>query len=387
MRFNSCIPLIAALCWLTSCSQPGSLGVSTSGLGASSDYKVQDISHELIEQQSRNRQREERARNYNTQDIVSPSDSSTQPYGYRVGPGDVLYIRTLEKNQSAYSTPSGLSNKQIGSTVSSTGTLFYPLIGEVKVEGKTASEIRTIMHQKLKRYYKYPQVDVTVLEYQNQRIAVTGEVEKPGPQMLGDSPTYVIDAISAADGYRDTADLADATIIHADGSREKINLLQLYFRGDQSQNKLLLAGDTLLLPDNHRNRVFVMGEVQQQRPLTISGGRMSLADALADAGNVNLATSDIGNIYVMRYAAEKYMRGPHALMEPSTLDQGKPIQVFHLNAGSPDGWLLADQFQLAPRDIIYVATAPITQWNRFISQLLPSSFSNFIDSRPLENTW
>jgi polysaccharide export outer membrane protein len=46
--------------------------------------------------------------------------------------------------------------------------------------------------------------------------------------------------------------------------------------------------------------------------------------------------------------------------------------VYHLNASSAVGFMLADRFPLEARDVVYVSPAPITRWNRFLSQLLPS---------------
>ncbi|WVM88245.1 hypothetical protein UMZ34_18785 [Halopseudomonas pachastrellae] len=47
--------------------------------------------------------------------------------------------------------------------------------------------------------------------------------------------------------------------------------------------------------------------------------------------------------------------------------------VFQLNAQSPSAFILADQFEMQPQDVVFVGAAGITRWNRFISQLLPSA--------------
>ena len=45
---------------------------------------------------------------------------------------------------------------------------------------------------------------------------------------------------------------------------------------------------------------------------------------------------------------------------------------------SPSGYLLAGKFNLNAGDIVFVSTAGITSWSRFINQVLP--FTDFINS-------
>ena len=40
--------------------------------------------------------------------------------------------------------------------------------------------------------------------------------------------------------------------------------------------------------------------------------------------------------------------------------------------------ILADKFELKPRDIVYIGSKGVTSWSRFISQLLP--ITDFINS-------
>jgi polysaccharide export outer membrane protein len=51
---------------------------------------------------------------------------------------------------------------------------------------------------------------------------------------------------------------------------------------------------------------------------------------------------------------------------------GQNPQIFRLNSNLAFGMLLAERFEMKPQDVVFVDTAAISQWNRVISQLLPS---------------
>jgi polysaccharide export outer membrane protein len=52
-------------------------------------------------------------------------------------------------------------------------------------------------------------------------------------------------------------------------------------------------------------------------------------------------------------------------------DGGDP-QIFPLDVRYATGMLLAERFALQAKDVIFADTAGISQWNRVLSQLLPS---------------
>jgi polysaccharide export outer membrane protein len=47
-------------------------------------------------------------------------------------------------------------------------------------------------------------------------------------------------------------------------------------------------------------------------------------------------------------------------------------EIYHLDASSADALLLATQFQLRPRDVVFVSTYKLAQWNRVMAQILPT---------------
>ncbi|RMG91598.1 MAG: sugar transporter [Zetaproteobacteria bacterium] len=292
-----------------------------------------------------------------------------QGYVYRVGPQDVLQVTVWDHPE--LTTPAGQfrTAAETGNLVRQDGTIFYPYIGVVHVAGKTLEEIRQILAEKLSRYIEKPQVDVRVAAYRSQKVYVTGEVVKPGVLPVTDAPLHVLDAIQAAGGVRLTGQTAtEADLEHVrltrDGRVYTINVLAMLLGGDLSSNVLLRDGDVLHVPDNFTNKVFVMGEVKTPAALLIHNGRLTLAEALSEAGGVNMETADAGQVYVIR-------GGELAVNTDDKVEIAKAFKpmIYHLDASSPDALILADQFRLKPHDVVFVSAAPIVRWGRVLNQL------------------
>lgn len=293
-------------------------------------------------------------------------------YVYHVGRGDILSI--VVWNHPELTNPYGTTGSnltQSGTQVRANGTIFFPFAGIVHVAGLTVEQIRRLITERIKTYIANPQVGVRVLAYKAHKVYVTGFVNKPGIQYLTNQPLTVMDAINAAGGLQ-TATLSTQNagfsanhriaVLTRDGKHYLIDLKALYSENAASSNVLLKAGDTLYVPDNWYNQVFVMGAVQTPKTLAMNQGRMTLAEALSDAGGVSPTEANSERIFVIRGIRNGKKDG-----KPNIV----PV-VYHLNASSADALLLADEFQLHPRDIVYVSTNGFVRFNRVISQILPT---------------
>lgn len=282
-----------------------------------------------------------------------PSRPSKASYQYLVGPQDILQITVW--NHPELSNPTATANELSGRVVNADGYFFYPYVGKIKASGRTASQIRDELARKLANYLVDPQVDVTVMSYRSQRAFAVGELENPGAVPITDVPLTITELIAKAGGLKQQADLRGATLTDASGVTRPIDLYALFYEGDVSQDVLLKHGDVLNVPENRYNKVFVLGEVGKPQSLVMPRGRISLSEALADAGGLNPLTANAGHVYVIRAAENK-----------------KP-QIWYLNAADPTALVLADSFDLQPRDVIYVDPAPVTRWSRVINSILPSA--------------
>ena len=241
------------------------------------------------------------------------------------------------------------SGQQIGDD----GSLYYPYVGVIQADGMTVPELREVLTIRLSAYIKKPQLDVRVVAFRSKRVYVVGEVNNPGVLPLDDLPMLITDAINLSGGLTAEADKTGVNVSR-DGKTYAINLKSLYDYADASQNMALVHGDIVNVLDRDQQKVFMMGEVRTPGAVEIVNGRLTLAAALGEGGGVNQVTADPTGIYVIRGS------------------DGADPQIFRLNSNLAFGMLLAERFEMKPQDVVFVDTAAISQWNRVISQLLPS---------------
>lgn len=287
---------------------------------------------------------------------VLPEELETAShYDYVVGPGDVLNITVWDHPELTIPAGSMRSPSEAGNWVHNDGTIFYPYVGVIEVAGMRVTEIREVITRRISRYIEDPQVDVTVAAFRSQRVYVAGSVREPGAYPVTNVPMRLLDAVNAAGGVTEEADWRNV-LLTRDGREYSLSLRSVYERGDARYNVLLKAGDVVHVARADDNKVFMLGEVRQPQSLMMGRNGLTLAEALSEAGGLNEMQADATGVFVMR-------RAP---------DEAGVINLYQLNAKDATALVLADEFVLNPRDIIYVTAAPIARWNRLISQIMPT---------------
>lgn len=170
---------------------------------------------------------------------------------YILGPGDVVTI-------SVYDYPELLTETR----VSDAGAVTFPLIGEVKVGGKSPADAEKLIAKTLSTggYIKQPQVHVKVLQFNSQQVSVIGEVKVPGKYPLQES-SRVSDVIALAGGVSPESGGDRAYLIRKEEPSKKIEVdLYALVRGDQTQNLVVNGGDIVYIP--RMAHFYIYGEVQ-----------------------------------------------------------------------------------------------------------------------------
>ncbi|WP_018174688.1 MULTISPECIES: polysaccharide export protein [unclassified Thioalkalivibrio] len=301
-------------------------------------------------------------------DLRRVSDEMAQDvaeYDYRIGRGDVLAVIVYEHPELTIPAGSERSAVESGNTVHPDGTIFYPYIGRVEVEGYTVSQVRDRIARDLATFVNEPQVEVRVAAFNSQKVQVTGSVREPGVQPVTNVPLTVLDAIHHSGGLSDDANWHEV-ILTREGEEIVISLYDMLRYGDMSQNRLLRDGDVLHVPDTAGQQVYVMGEVGDPQRLPLGRGQLTLMDALSQAGGFNENRADASGIFVIRRAPP---------------ESDKLATVYQLDARNSAALMLGAEFELEPLDIVYVTTTSLGRWNRVISQLLPTVSAVYQSSR------
>jgi len=188
---------------------------------------------------------------------------------YLLGSGDVLKI-------SVYNNP----DLSLETRITESGTISFPLLGEVTVGGMTAltAEQKLSWQLESRGLVKKAQINILVVQFQSKMVSILGSVYKPGRYPL-DRSMNLAQVLALAGGVQfDGSDII--TVIDQSGKTE-YDFRNIFKNGDASQNINLAGGETIFVP--RAPMFYIYGEAQ--RPGTYRIERdMTVMQALVMGG-------------------------------------------------------------------------------------------------------
>jgi polysaccharide biosynthesis/export protein len=227
------------------------------------------------------------------------------------------------------------------------GYITLPDLPPIEVRNLSLSEARKIIERQYLEQIQDVEVFIAFKRRLVRKVELMGMVSIPALPVNGKLRLFEVLSLAK---IPKNANLFMSYVIR-ENKPLKIDLQQLIKEGDLRHNIVMKGGDKIYIADPDDAKIMLMGEVGSPRAISLPSGFISLREALVMAGGIPF-TGDKSYIQVIR--------GDLAKPKIYTLNWNIIINL-------PNNSLL-----LMPGDTIYVSAKPITEWNRFLSQLLPS---------------
>ena len=290
--------------------------------------------------------------------LVEKYPTDNDPGPYLIGIGDVL---GYEEALSVSSTQASRVTRML--EVNEDGLINFFQLGRIKAEGKTLTELEDLIYKKVAETGGNTNFNLFVRFFRSKYFTISYKGQTTATPYVS-APMY-LELVLAGSPATELMD-AREPIVKSGNIDNKI----LLYRGDEKyvfsydgltrinrKGIRIFPGDKIFVePLSYRQeKVLLVGETGAQRAIPINSDlRPSLSDAIFSGSVLNSTTSDFSQIYVLRR-------------------KKKFFQAFHLDITNPTRVSLANQFEMRPDDIVFVATQPLSLYSRTLSQILGST--------------
>jgi polysaccharide export outer membrane protein len=257
------------------------------------------------------------------------------------------------------------------------GQILIPFVGRVPVAGKTPSRAADEIASRLAQQAIKPQVIVTVVNNNTNALTVGGEVSKAGLIPLTLRGEKLLDVIAQAGGPRLPATQLDVRVIR--GTTTATIPLQNVLQ-NPADNIAVRPNDSIVLVKNPKTFV-VMGAATKVAQYEMQTERVTLAEGIAQAGGTIDSVGNLAAIYLLRNEPTSLARTVMAA-DTSAVDasyvQGEEARqlsaartrvMYRVDLTKAGGYFYAQNLMLRDKDIVLVANAEATQFQKLFTLL------------------
>lgn len=278
------------------------------------------------------------------------------PFRDRIAPGDTVEVLIWEAQpatlygvigdvaSTGQARGGGMSLP--AQVVAGDGTITVPFAGRIAAAGASAQTVEDRILKQLRGKANQPQVIVRTTSNVAQEVSVVGEVRASRRVTLSPKGERVLDALAAAGGA--TVPLDKATVQITRGAVTATAALDRVVT-DPAQNVRVSPEDVIAIYFQRKSFV-ALGAVSKVGDVPFEATGLTLAQAIGRVGGLVDTRSDASGVFVARK------------------HDGKPV-VYRLDLADPGSIFLMREFQVQDQDIIYVANAPVVEFQKFLNLL------------------
>lgn len=282
---------------------------------------------------------------YNWLEVSGAPDSAV------IQTGDTLRISIWDSQEnSLLASPEARMSTVPPMTVSASGTVFMPYVGEISVRGMTASAARTRLQEALADIAPAAQVQLAVEQGRNNAVDVAAGVSSPGRYMLESRNTTILSVIAAAGGVSESL-RNPLVVLQRDGRRYETRVDDIL--GDPRRNVLMRGGDRIAVIEDDRN-FNVLGAAGRQSVIYFEEENITAMQAVSQMGGLSSARANPKGLLVLRDYSDE-------LRKPFKAGPFMDQVVFTFDFTTADGLFAARKFQIHPGDTLLATEAPVTR--------------------------
>lgn len=263
--------------------------------------------------------------------------------------GDLLTIVVWDNQDN--SLLSGLDSKQAvlpPMTVSSSGKIFMPYVGDVHVRGLSQPAARSRLQNALVEISPSAQVQLSVEPGRNNSVDMVSGVGKPGRYPLENRNTKILTAMALGGGIANTL---RHPLVRLQRGGKTYETRADALLADASRNVRLRGGDQISVVEDDRT-FNVLGAAADESVIYFEKEEMTAMEAMSAMGGLNDARADPKGILILReYDGDDLAPG----------NAGPDMQqvVFTIDLTSADGLFAARQFLINPQDTLLATESPV----------------------------
>lgn len=281
------------------------------------------------------------------EDVGYLAPDAMDEYQDTIAEGDILNIALYHPTRVEIREAFQYLNETVGGFSIRNGAVNLPDLDPIQIEGLTLNEAQDKLRVEIQKHYEDAELFIAYKDRLRKKVELLGNVTIPAIPV--DGSIRLFEVLSKAGVYSD-ANLFMSYVVR-DGRPLPIDLYRLVHEGDTSQNIVMRGGDKIFIANSGDAVVMAMGEVFNPTAIHVPYGFITLPEAIVKAGGIPFT----GNRNCIQI-----IRGDFQCPKIYVISWEHIINL-------PNRSML-----LIPGDTIYVTEKPITQWNRFISQLMPT---------------
>lgn len=241
------------------------------------------------------------------------------------------------------------------------GYVDVPFVGRVLAAGRGPVTIATDIRKALIGKANSPQVIVSEARNTSRTVTVLGETGANLRVPLTLHGERLLDILASGETLKQPVDKTTIQIAR-DGTVASMPLSDVIT--DPDQNIRLRPGDVVTAL--YKPYSFTaLGSVKTSKEIEFEATGINLAQALGRAGGLDERNADVRGVFVFRFEDPALLPAAEAEALPRDSNGRVPV-IYRLDMSKGASLLLAQQFAVRDKDVIYVSRAPAVDLQNFV---------------------